>query len=133
MRIAALIYERSLTEGAAAGSRSSLTRTRGAPLTIGNRNLVNRSAITQKPCNVCSRKSFRITLRIINKLRDRLLLGQFQQGLLLKWKKHFLKFPLDSFLDTMHQARISEAVKAQLLESRQDKSKGKQGRPQSSS
>lgn len=27
-----------------------------------------------------------------NKLRDRLLLGQFQQGLLLKWKKH-LNFP----------------------------------------
>ena len=114
-------------------SRSSLTCTRRAPLTIENRNLVNRSAITQKPCNVFSRKGFRITLRIINKLRDRLLLGQFQQGLLLKWKNHFLKLPLDSFLDAVHQARIAEAVKAQLLESREDKSKGKHGRPQSSS
>ena len=58
-----------------------------------------------------------------NKLRDRLLLGQFQQGLLLKWKKH-LKFPVDS-------SRIAEAVEAQLFDSREGKSKGKQGRPQS--
>ena len=67
-----------------------------------------------------------------NKLRNRLLLGQFQQGLLLKWKKH-LKFPLESFLDAVHQARIAEAVEAQLLDCRENKTKGKQGKPQSSS
>ncbi len=47
-------------------------------------------------------------------LCDKILLGQFEQGLLLKWKRH-LKYPLDSFKEALQQARMAEAVEEQLM------------------
>ena len=49
-----------------------------------------------------------------NELRDKILLGQFEQGLLTKWKTH-LKYPLDTFEDGVSQARMAEAVEEQLI------------------
>ena len=37
-----------------------------------------------------------------NELRDKILLGQLEQGLLSKWKKH-LKYPLETFEDGWHR------------------------------
>ncbi len=48
-------------------------------------------------------------------LRDKILLGQFEQGLTDKWKHH-LKYPMETFDDALHQARLAEAVHEQLLE-----------------
>ena len=47
-------------------------------------------------------------------LRDKILLGQFAQGLLIRWKRQ-LKYPLDTFEDAIQQARMAEAVEEQLL------------------
>ena len=47
-------------------------------------------------------------------LRDKILLGQFEQGLLPKWKRQ-LKYPLETFEDGLNQARMAEAVEEQLL------------------
>ena len=47
-------------------------------------------------------------------LRDMILLGQFEQGLLEKWKKH-LRHPIDSFEDALQQASLAEAVEGQLI------------------
>ena len=47
-------------------------------------------------------------------LRDTIFLGQFEQGLLEKWKKH-LRHPIDSFEDALQQARLAEAVEGQLI------------------
>ena len=49
-----------------------------------------------------------------NELRDKILLGQLEQGLLSKCKKH-LKYPLETFEDGVAQARMAEAVDEQLL------------------
>lgn len=47
-------------------------------------------------------------------LRDTILLGQVEQGLLEKWKEH-LRHPIDSFEEALHKARMAEAVESQLL------------------
>ncbi len=47
-------------------------------------------------------------------LRDKILLGQFEQGLANKWKRH-LRYPLEAFEDALQQARLAEAVEEQLL------------------
>ncbi len=47
-------------------------------------------------------------------LRDKILLGQFEQGLLTKWKRH-LKYPLETFEDPLQQTRLAEAVEEQLI------------------
>jgi hypothetical protein len=52
--------------------------------------------------------------RMDNEMRDKILLGQLEQGLLAKWKKH-LKYPLETFEDGVSQARMAEAVEEQLL------------------
>ena len=49
-----------------------------------------------------------------NELRDKILLGQLEQGLLSKWKKHLI-YPLETFEDGVAQARMAEAVEEQLL------------------
>lgn len=70
-----------------------------------------------------------------NELRDKILLGQFEQGLLPKWKKN-LKYPLETFEDGVSQARMAEAVDQQLLgEPAKGNAKGKtpkQGAPATS-
>ena len=53
-------------------------------------------------------------LRVDPVLRDRMMLGQFEQGLLFRWKRH-LKYPIGSFLDGVNQARMAEAVEDQLM------------------
>lgn len=47
-------------------------------------------------------------------LKDQILLGQFEQGLLVKRKRE-LKYPIDTFEDALQQARVAEAVEVQLI------------------
>ncbi len=63
-----------------------------------------------------------------SELRDKILLGQFEQGLLTTWKRH-LKYPLETFEDALQQARLAEAVEDQLIGDGRDTSLGRKSVP----